>query len=95
MKFNEPECRSLFAKVYDRCIKGDISTEEAKSQAVIERLDEIVKHLDIPKSLKEFGVPESDLDSLVESGMQVTRLLVNNRKKVNPEDARKIYLEIM
>lgn len=95
MKFNESECRSLFAKVYDRCIKGDKSTEESKSQAVIAKLDEIVKHLDIPKSLKEFGVPESDLDSLVESGMQVTRLLVNNRKKVNPEDARKIYLEIM
>ena len=95
MKFNESECRSLFAKVYNRCIKGDKSTEESKSQAVIAKLNEIVKHLDIPKSLKEFGVPESDLDSLVESGMQVTRLLVNNRKKVTPEDARKIYLEIM
>ena len=95
MKFNESECRSLFAKVYDRCIKGNASTEEAKSQAVITKLDEIVKHLDIPKSLKDFGVPESDLDWLVDAGMQVTRLLVNNRKKVTPDDARKIYLEIM
>ena len=49
----------------------------------------------IPRSLKEFGVPESDLDWLVDAGMQVTRLLVNNRRKVTPEDARKIYLEIM
>ncbi|MBQ7196829.1 MAG: iron-containing alcohol dehydrogenase [Synergistaceae bacterium] len=95
MKFNEPEIRPLLAKVYDRCMKGNASTEDAKSKAVIDRLDEIVKHLDIPKSLKEFGVPESDLDSLVASGMEVTRLLVNNRRKVTPEDARKIYLEIM
>lgn len=95
MKFNEPEIQSLLAQAYDRCIKGNASTEEAKSKAVINCLDEIVKHLDIPKSLKEFGVPESDLDSLVASGMEVTRLLVNNRRKVTPEDARKIYLEIM
>ncbi len=95
MKFNEPEIRPLLAKVYDRCMKGNAATEDAKSKAVIDKLDEIVKHLDIPKSLKDFGVPESDLDSLVASGMEVTRLLVNNRRKVTPEDARKIYLEIM
>lgn len=95
MKFNEPEIRPLLAKVYDRCLNGNAATEEAKSKAVIDRLDEIVKHLDIPKSLKEFGVPESDLDSLVASGMEVTRLLNNNIRKVTPEDARKIYLEIM
>ena len=95
MKFNEPECRSLFAKAYDRCMKGNASTEEAKSAAVIARLDELVKHLDIPTSLKDFGVPAEDLDSLVEAGMQVTRLLVNNRRKVTPEDARAIYQQIM
>ena len=95
MKFNEPECQELFAQAYDRCMKGNASTQEEKSKAVIQRLDEIVKHLDIPRSLKEWNVPDSDLDSLVESGMQVTRLLVNNRRKVTPEDARKLYLEIM
>lgn len=95
MKFNEPEIRSLLASAYDRCIKGNAQTEEAKSKAVISKLGELVEHLNIPKSLKDFGVPESDLDGLVASGMEVTRLLVNNRRKVTPEDARKIYLEIM
>lgn len=95
MKFNEPECRELLAKAYDRCIRGSASTEEAKSAAVIQRLDEIVRHLDIPKSLKDFGVPETDLEGLVSAGMEVTRLLVNNRRKVTPDDARRIYLEIM
>ena len=54
-----------------------------------------MKHLEIPTSLKEFGVPESDLDSLVEAGMQVQRLLVNNPRPITPEDARALYLEIM
>ena len=95
MKFNEPEIRPLLAKVYDRCMNGSASTEEAKSKAVIDSLGEMVEHLEIPKSLKEWNVPESDLESLVESGMQVTRLLNNNRRKVTPEDARKIYMQIM
>ena len=43
----------------------------------------------------EFHVEEKDLDSLVEAGMQVTRLLDNNKKKVTPQDARKIYREII
>ena len=58
-------------------------------------MEGIVKHLDIPTSLKEFGVPESDLEGLVEAGMQVQRLLVNNMRLVTAEDARKLYQEIM
>ena len=32
---------------------------------------------------------------LVEAGMDVKRLLVNNMREVTAEDARKLYLEIM
>ena len=58
-------------------------------------MEKIVKDLDIPTSLKEFGVPEEDLDGLVEAGMQVTRLLVNNMREVTPADARALYQEIL
>ena len=95
MRFNEPACRELLAHAYDRCIHGDAASTEAKSAAVIARIEEIVKHLDIPTSLKEFNVPKEDLESLVQSGMQVTRLLVNNRRPVTEEDARRIYQEIL
>ena len=95
MRFNEPACRPLLAKAYDRCLKGDAAGEEEKSAAVIARLESIVKHLDIPTSLSEFGVPKEDLEALVASGMEVTRLLVNNMRQVTPEDARKIYQEIL
>ena len=95
MRFNEPVCRPLLAKAYDRCLKGDAKTEEEKSAAVIRRLEGIVKHLDIPTSLTEFGVPKEDLEALVASGMEVTRLLVNNMRQVTPGDARKIYQEVL
>lgn len=96
MKFNEPVCRPLLAKAYDRVVKnGRETTEEAKSAWMIEKLGNIVEKLEIPTSLKEYGVDSKDLDVLVESGMNVQRLLVNNMREVTKEDARALYLEIM
>ena len=95
MRFNEPACRERLAVAYDRCIRGDAKTVEEKSAAVIAKLEGIVKHLDIPTSLTEFGVPREDLEDLVASGMEVTRLLVNNMRKVTPDDARRIYQEVL
>lgn len=97
MKFNEPYVRDRFALVYDRCCRdgSGLHTAEEKSRWVIEKLDGIVRHLEIPTSLKEFGVPAEDLETLVHSGMQVQRLLVNNMRPLTEEDARALYLQIM
>ncbi len=97
MKFNEPVIRPLLAKAWDRAYHGDLvlSTEEEKSKALIDWMERIVKHLEIPTDLRQFGVDPADLDSLVEAGMSVQRLLVNNMRKVTPEDARKIYQEVL
>ncbi|MEO1769838.1 iron-containing alcohol dehydrogenase [Candidatus Enterococcus ferrettii] len=97
MKFNEPAIKDLLAIAYDRVVKNgnkDLSVDE-KSGYMINQLEEMVKVLEIPTSLKTFNVPEEDLDGLVAAGMEVTRLLVNNKREVTPKDARKIYLEIM
>lgn len=104
MRFNEPVCRHLFAQAYDRLrpeydndrpAPGAQATEEQKSGWIVKRMEEIVERLGIPTSLKEFGIGDSDLDSLVEAGMGVQRLLGNNMRPVTEEDARRLYLEIM
>ena len=97
MRFNEPVCRERFAAAYDRCVHTEktCTTVEEKSAYMLAWMEKIVKDLDIPTSLKEFGVPAEDLDGLVEAGMQVQRLLVNNMREVTPADARALYLEIM
>jgi len=97
MRFNEPAIQEKLAAAYDRCVHGEktCATVDEKSKYMIAWLGRIVKDLDIPTSLKEFGVPEEDLDGLVDAGMQVTRLLVNNMREVTPADARAIYREIM
>jgi alcohol dehydrogenase class IV len=96
MRFNEPACRELFAKAYDRVSRSDSAlTIEEKSQWMLNRLQEILVNLDIPTNLKDYNVPESDLDVLVEAGMEVQRLLVNNMRLVTHEDARALYLEVL
>lgn len=97
MKFNEPACRARFAAAYDRiaCDGDRTLSDEQKSAWIIRRMDEIVKHLEIPSSLKDYGVSADDLEILVASGMEVQRLLTNNMREVTEEDARKLYLEII
>ena len=95
MRFNELACRERLAAAYDRCLLGGETTLEGKSAAVITRLEQIVRHLDIPTSLTEFGVPEEDLEALVASGMEVTRLLDNNMREITPDDARYLYQQVL
>ena len=99
MRFNaqDPAFRERLALAYDRCCHEKVKCEtvDEKSAWMIAKMEGIVKHLEIPTSLKEFGVPASDLEGLVAAGMQVQRLLVNNMRHVTAEDARKLYLEIM
>lgn len=95
MHFNEPAIRERLAAAYDRAIAGEARTAEEKSAAVIRRMDEIVRHLDIPKKLDELGIADVDVDQLAAAGMTVQRLLVNNMRKVTLEDAKAIYAQIL
>ena len=99
MRFNaeSPIVRERLAIAYDRCCheakKAD--TVDAKAKWMLEKMESIVTHLDIPTSLKDFNVTDDDLETLVSAGMEVTRLLNNNMRKVTAEDARAIYRQIL
>lgn len=99
MRFNAEDAavKERLAMVYDRCCHGErrVVNVDEKAEWVITTMDSIVKHLDIPTSLRQFGVPESDLETLVASGMEVTRLLNNNMRKITQEDARNIYKQVL
>lgn len=98
MRFNQDACLAELSRIYDAVwARGDRreSSAEEKAEAVLRRMEEILRTLRIPTSLTGFGVDSQDLDTLVDAGMQVTRLLVNNKKTVTPEDARKIYRQVL
>ena len=95
MTFNLPACRQRLAQVCDAVGAGNAGSETEKAQRVIQEMGRIVQHLGIPTSLAPYGVTEADLPVLVESGMAVQRLLVNNPRKVEPADAEAIYRAVI
>lgn len=96
LRFNEQLCKIHFAKVYDGVWKSSNSLSvEEKSEKLLERISEILVNVEIPTNLKEYNIPKEDLDILVESGMDVKRLLVNNIRELTREDARNLYLEVL
>lgn len=65
------------------------------TEAVINRIMNWTKELEIPQDLKEFGVKVEDLDVLAIAASKVTRLLDNNPKKVELDEMKKIYLKLL
>lgn len=100
MRFNAPACRREFGEIY-RALSGigllpaGVDGAEAQTEAVLARMEEMIRMLDIPASLRSFGIGAEDLESLVAAGMDVQRLLQNNKRTVTADDARALYREIM
>ncbi len=94
MQFNKSCCIERFAEVYE-AVGGTGARTAQKADWVIAKMDAMVQHLDIPTSLKPYGVTEADLPALVKAGMDVQRLLVNNPRTVTAADAEALYRAIL
>ncbi len=95
MRFNRDACETELARLYDLCGMRGEETKARKSEALLERMDRLIKALPLPVSLREFGIGRADLDHLVNAGMEVRRLLDNNKKTLTNGDARSLYEEIL
>lgn len=98
MRFNREACQKELARVYDMTRLGGPAKgvgEAEKCERTLAKMGSIIKNLEIPASLSGYNVGRGDIDSLVAAGMDVQRLLVNNKRCVTPQDAREIYLEII
>jgi alcohol dehydrogenase class IV len=58
---------------------------------VIAAIDRLADDIRVPRHLADFGVTEKDVPMLAEGVMKVTRLLANNPRTLNYEDAKAIY----
>lgn len=70
-------------------------SDKDAAQKVIEELYALIDDLDLNVNLRDKGISEADLDSMVESAAQVTRLLDNNPRPMTREDMRNIYLKLL
>lgn len=69
--------------------------DAAAANAFVQALRQLNTDLNIPNSLKGFGIAASDIDGLVEGASKVTRLLDNNPRPMAREDMRRIYADLL
>ena len=91
LRFNLGHAAPLYAQLAAIVAPHATGSEEARAQALIDKMQELAAQTGIVRTLREVGIAESDLDNLAEAAMLQTRLLGNNPRTVTVEDARAIY----
>jgi alcohol dehydrogenase len=91
LRFNAPNAAPLYAELAEIVAPGATGSAEARTQALIDRMDEIARRTGIETRLRQVGVAEADLDRLADDAMLQTRLLTNNPREVTRDAARAIY----
>ena len=94
--FNKDCCVDKLAAVA-HLTGRDVSNlnSEEKADVLVQTLYQLSRDLDIPDKMTALGVPAEDLESIVDSALQVKRLLDNNPKVMNRDDIRSIYQTIL
>ncbi len=87
-----PSClpkMKILAHEFDLPTEGKSDRELAVS--VVKSLQDLGKDVGLPTTLKEYGIKESDLDTLAENGIKQRRLLVRSPKAYTLETTRAVY----
>lgn len=96
MKANLDSVREQFTRVAPIMLKDCESIPvEKRPEAVVDYLFGLMRRLQIPEKLTEFGMTENDLDILVESAIKVDRLLSKNPKALTREQIKQIYRQLL
>lgn len=91
LRFNTPNAAQLYAELAEIVAPGEQGSTEARSLALITKMEQIAHRVGIETQLRQVGIAASDLDRLADDAMLQTRLLTNNPREVTRADARAIY----
>ena len=92
LEFNAPEALGLYSELAELVIGEPLQgSDEARTAALIAALRQLIDDVSLPATLALAGVDEGDLEMLAEDAMLQQRLLVNNPRDVNYDDALAIY----
>ncbi|WJV53273.1 iron-containing alcohol dehydrogenase [Prodigiosinella aquatilis] len=95
MRFVQPAAQEKFAQAYDLLPDADLSLNASqKAQELVSYFTALVKRLNLPASLQQLGIDKEHLPYLVESALQVQRLMKNVPTTVSADDVRDIYLTL-
>jgi alcohol dehydrogenase len=91
LRFNAPAAAPQYAELAEILSPGISGSVEAKSQGLIDYMEQLAAKVGIETQLRQVGIATSDLDRLADDAMLQTRLLTNNPRAVTRADAYAIY----
>lgn len=91
MEYNIPAATRKYAEVAMALGCERKETDTATAHAGVERIRELIKACGIPATLKEVNVPESAIPQMAVDAMKIQRLLKNNPRLIEENDAIAIY----
>lgn len=91
LRFNASTAASQYAELAQIVSPGCTGSDEARTAALIAKLDYFAAATGIETQLRQVGIKNTDLERLSEQAMLQTRLLVNNPRELTLQDALAIY----
>ncbi|QJR37848.1 iron-containing alcohol dehydrogenase [Gemmatimonas groenlandica] len=96
LEFNLSEAEPLYRELADAVRAGERTWHRSASgRAFVDAMATIVGELGLERTLGEVGIIEADLPSLATDAMKVQRLLVNNPRDVDYDQALALYREAL
>ena len=93
LAFNMEEQPDLYAELAEEILPETGGTAREKALAYVQEVAQLSADSGLPGSLQEANVPEAALPRLAADAMKIERLLRNNPRTVNFDDALRLYVE--
>lgn len=92
LEFNAPQANHLYSELAEVVIGEPVpGGDDARAQALVNYLRKLIVDVQLPSTLEQAKVKEVDLEMLAQDAMLQQRLLINNPRDVEYEDALAIY----
>jgi len=91
LRFNAEACAEQYAELATIVVPHAEGSAEARAEALAVAMQQFATITGLPRTLRQVGINETDLNLLADDAMKQTRLLANNPRPVTREDAYALY----
>jgi alcohol dehydrogenase class IV len=91
MEFNIPAATERYAEVARALGCNNGQTDLDTANAGVNKIRELIKQCGLPSRLSEAGIDKATIPAMAADAMKITRLLKNNPRQINLNDAIHIY----
>ena len=91
LRFNAETCAEQYAELATIVVPHAEGSAEARAEALAVAMQQFATITGLPRTLRQVGIAETDLNLLADDAMKQTRLLGNNPRPVTREDTNALY----